>query len=157
MGPVALIFSRQNVPVLDREEFAPEDGLMRGAYILDKIPEEKPEIILIASGSEVPLIISAKQKLLEKKISVQLVSMPSWELFDDQPRAYRDLVLPPAVPRVAVEAGSTQGWKKYVSDLGEVIGIDHFGASAPGPILLREFGFTVEEICSTVTTLLEKI
>ncbi len=156
-GPVALIFSRQNIPVLDRTEFAPEDGLLRGAYILDKEPEEKPELVLIASGSEVSLIVSAKQKLQEKKISVQLVSMPSWELFDDQPRAYRDLVLPPGVPRLAVEAGSTQGWKKYVSDVGDVIGIDHFGASAPGPILLREFGFTVEEICSTATTLLEKI
>jgi transketolase len=156
-GPVALILTRQNVPVLDRRNFAPEEGLLRGAYILNNVPEEKPELILIASGSEVPLIIAAKLKLQENKISVQLVSMPSWELFDDQPRAYRDSVLPPSVPvRLAVEAGVTQGWKKYVGDQGDVIGIDHFGASAPGPVLLREFGFTVEEICSTAMTLLER-
>ncbi len=157
-GPIALILTRQNVPVFNREEYASEDGLLRGAYILDSTPEEKPEIVLMASGSEVQLIIAAKEKLEENKISVQLVSMPSWELFDDQPRAYHDIVLPPSVTaRIAVEAGSTLGWKKYVGDQGEVIGIDHFGASAPGPVLLREFGFTVDEICATARAILERI
>jgi transketolase len=154
-GPVALILTRQTVPTLNRQEYSSEDGLLRGAYILDRELEEKPELILIASGSEVQLIITAKQKLQEYNISVQLVSMPCWKLFDDQPRAYRETVLPPSVSaRLAVEAGSTQGWKKYVGDHGEVIGIDHFGASAPGPVLMREFGFTVEEICSTALILL---
>jgi transketolase len=154
-GPVALILTRQNVPNLDRKHLASEEGLLHGAYILDKDSEEKPELILIASGSEVSLIVAAKQKLKDNNISVQLVSMPSWELFDDQPRAYRESVLPPGVTaRLSVEAGSTQGWKKYVGDQGEVIGIDHFGASAPGPVLQHEFGLTIEEICSASLNLL---
>jgi transketolase len=154
-GPVAFILTRQDLPILNRKEFASEDGLLRGAYILDRAPEEKPELILIAGGSEVQLIIAAKQRLQENNISVKLVSMPSWKLFDVQPRAYRDAVLQPSMAaRLAVEAGSTQGWKKYVGDRGEVIGIDHFGASAPGPVVQREFGFTVEEICSTALNLL---
>jgi transketolase len=154
--PVALILSRQNVPTLDREEFAAEEGLLRGAYILEDTPDEKPELILIASGSEVGLIVASKEKLKEQKISVRLVSMPSWELFEDQSLEYRESVLPPNVPaKLVVEAGSTQGWQKYAGDLGYIIGIDHFGASAPGPVLQREFGFTVEDICASALSLLD--
>jgi len=154
--PVALILSRQNVPTLDRKKFAPEEGLLRGAYILEDAPDEKPELILIASGSEVALIVASKEKLQEQKISVRLVSMPSWELFENQSLEYRESVLPPNVPaKLVVEAGSTQGWHKYSGDLGYIIGIDHFGASAPGPVLQREFGFSVEDICASALTLLD--
>ena len=153
--PVALILSRQNVPTLDRKEFAAEEGLLRGAYILEDAPDEKPELILISSGSEVGLIVEAKQKLKEQEIAVRLVSMPSWEIFEDQSLEYRESVLPFTVAsKIVVEAGSTQGWHKYVGDHGYIIGIDHFGASAPGPVLQREFGFTVEDICTSALALL---
>ena len=110
-------------------------GLLRGAYILEDAPDEKPELILISSGSEVGLIVEAKQKLKEQEIAVRLVSMPSWEIFEDQSLEYRESVLPFTVAsKIVVEAGSTQGWHKYVGDHGYIIGIDHFGASAPGPV-----------------------
>lgn len=154
-GPVALILTRQNVPTLDRKVYASEEGLLRGAYILEDAPDENPELILIASGSEVGLILASKQKLQEQDIAVRLVSMPSWELFEDQSPEYRESVLPPSVSaKLAVEAGSTQGWHKYTGDQGDNIGINHFGASAPGPVLQREFGFTVEDICASALTLL---
>jgi len=146
-APVTLVFTRQAVPTLDRTRMAAADGLRRGAYVLDDGGAD-PAVILIASGSEVHLIVDAAQRLRETGLAVRCVSMPSWELFDAQPREYRDSVLPPTVrARLAVEAGATQGWSKYVGDSGDVIGIDHFGASAPGDVNLREFGFTVEEVC----------
>jgi transketolase len=102
---------------------------------------------LIATGSEVSLIVAAGQKLAENKINVRVVSMPSWELFEAQPRSYRDSVLPPSLrARLAVEAGATQGWCKYVGDEGDVIGVDRFGASAPGKVMMREYGFTVDHV-----------
>jgi transketolase len=146
-APVTLVFTRQAVPTLDRTRMASADGLRQGAYVLDD-GEGDPAVILIASGSEVHLIVEAAQRLRETGLAVRCVSMPSWELFDAQPREYRDSVLPPTIrARLAVEAGATQGWSKYVGDSGDVIGIDHFGASAPGDVNLREFGFTVEEVC----------
>jgi transketolase len=146
-APVTLVFTRQAVPTLDRTRMASADGLRQGAYVLDG-GEGDPAVILIASGSEVHLIVEAAQRLRETGLAVRCVSMPSWELFDAQPREYRDSVLPPTIrARLAVEAGATQGWSKYVGDSGDVIGIDHFGASAPGDVNLREFGFTVEEVC----------
>ena len=146
-APVTLVLTRQAVPTLDRSRFAAADGLRRGAYVLDDGGAD-PALILIASGSEVHLIVDAAQHLRATGLAVRCVSMPSWELFDAQPREYRDSVLPPAIrARVAVEAGTTQGWSRYVGDSGDVIGIDHFGASAPGDVNLREFGFTVEEVC----------
>jgi transketolase len=154
--PVALILTRQDVPTLNREHFASAEGLRRGAYILAEAPQGKPHLILIASGSEVGLIVAAGQKLQEQNISVRLVSMPSWELFEAQSREYRDSVLPPSVrPRLAVEAGATQGWSKYIGDQGDVIGVDHFGASAPGPVVMREYGFSVENVCQRALTLLD--
>jgi transketolase len=122
--------------------------LRRGAYVLADAPDAKPDVILIATGSEVSLIVAASQKLTEKEIHVRIVSMPSWELFDAQPRSYRDSVFPPSTrARLAVEAGATQGWCKYVGDGGDVIGVDRFGASAPGKTMMREYGFTMENVC----------
>jgi transketolase len=145
--PVALILTRQDVPTLDRTIFEAADGLRRGAYILADAPHGKPDIILIATGSEVSLIVEACRKLTENKINVRVVSMPSWELFEAQPRSYRDSVLPPSLrARLAVEAGATQGWCKYVGSEGDVIGVDRFGASAPGKVMMREYGFTVNNV-----------
>ncbi|MBZ5675998.1 MAG: transketolase [Acidobacteriia bacterium] len=153
--PVALVLSRQSVPTLDRKHLASADGLRRGAYILADAPQAKPQLILIATGSEVGLIVAAQQKLQEQQISVRLVSMPSWELFEAQSREYRDSVLPPSVrARLAVEAGVTQGWHRYVGDQGDVIGVDRFGASAPGSVVMREYGFTVEHVCQRALALL---
>jgi transketolase len=155
--PVALVLTRQSVPTLDRKQFASAEGLRRGAYILADAPQAKPQLILIASGSEVGLIVAARQRLQEQKIRVRLVSMPSWELFEAQTREYRDLVLPPSISaRLAVEAGVTQGWHRYVGDRGDVIGVDCFGASAPGPIVMHEYGFHVENVCKRALTALAR-
>ncbi|MEN3352597.1 MAG: transketolase [Betaproteobacteria bacterium] len=153
--PVALILSRQNVPTLDRTQFAGADGLRRGAYILADAPNGKPDLILIASGSEVGLIVSAQQKLQAQNIRTRIVSMPSWELFDAQSKEYRDTVLPPSTPvRLAVEAAVPQGWHRYVGDRGDVLGVERFGASAPGEVVLREYGFTVDNVCRRALALL---
>jgi transketolase len=155
--PVALILTRQDVPTLDRTQFAAADGVRLGAYVLADAPKGTPDIILIATGSEVSLIVAAYQKLIANKINVRIVSMPSWELFEAQPRSYRDSVLPPSLrARLAVEAGATQGWCKYVGDEGEVIGVDRFGASAPGKIMMREYGFTVDHVYEWAMTLLDR-
>jgi transketolase len=146
-SPVTLVFTRQAVPTLDRSRLAAADGLCRGAYVLCD-GDADPALILIASGSELHLIVDAAQRLRDLGLTVRCVSMPSWELFDAQPREYRDSVLPPSIrARLAVEAGATQGWSRYVGDSGDVMGIDHFGASAPGEVNLHEFGFTVDEVC----------
>ena len=146
-APVTLVFSRQSLPTLDRTRFGAADGLRCGAYVLDDADTD-PALILMASGSEVHLILDAAQRLRELGLAVRCVSMPSWELFDAQPAAYRNSVLPPAVrARLAVEAGATQGWCRYVGDAGDVLGLDRFGASAPGDVNLRELGFSVEEVC----------
>jgi transketolase len=153
--PVALILTRQNVPTLDRSLYASAEGVRRGAYVLADAPGGKPDAILIASGSEVALVVEVRQKLMEQKVNTRVVSMPSWELFEAQPQEYRDQVLPPSVPvRLAVEAGVTQGWHRYVGDRGDVIGIESFGASAPGPVIMREYGFTVETVCDRTLALL---
>lgn len=153
--PTVLVLSRQNLPTLDRSKFASADGLRRGAYVLADPPEGEPQLILFASGSEVGLIIEASNVLQQKNIRVRVVSMPSWELFEDQSQSYRDSVLPPLIrSRVAVEAGVTQGWSKYVGDQGVVIGVDRFGASAPGPVVMQKYGFTVEHVCQRALQLL---
>jgi transketolase len=155
--PVALIFTRQDVPTLDRNIYASAEGLRRGAYILSDAPGNKPEIILIATGSEVGLIVSAQQKLAEQGIAARIVSMPSWELFDAQPQEYRDEVLPPAIKRrLAVEAGVSQGWRKYIGDAGDVIAIDRFGESAPYKVLFEKFGFTVDNVITCVKKIISR-
>jgi transketolase len=152
--PVALVFTRQNVPTLDRSQVASADGLRQGAYTLVDAPDGKPEMILIGTGSEVSLILEARQKLQEQGIPTRAVSMPSWDLFKAQSQAYRDLVLPPSVhARLAVEAGVDQGWSRYVGDDGDVIGVDRFGASAPGPLVMLEYGFSVENVVERARTL----
>lgn len=154
-GPVALILTRQNVPTLDRTQFAPADGLRHGAYVLADAPNGRPHAVLIASGSEVGLIMAARQKLLEQDVLARVVSMPCWELFDAQPKSYRDQVLSPSIDaRLAVEAGASQGWHRYVGDRGDVLGVDRFGASAPGDVVMREYGFTVDNVCKRTLALL---
>ncbi len=154
--PVALALTRQNVPTLDRTKFASADGLRRGAYVLADAPDGKPDIILIGSGSEVPLVIGAREKLAERKIKARIISMPSWELFDAQPREYRDSVLPPPIrPRLAVEAARSQGWHRYVGDGGGVIGVDRFGASAPGGVVMERLGLTVNQVVERALALLK--
>jgi transketolase len=153
--PVALALTRQNVPTLDRSQFAAADGLRRGAYVLADAPSGKPDLVLIGTGSEVALVVAARQKLAEQKVQARIVSMPSWELFDAQPRDYRESVLPPSVrPRLAVEAGLPQGWHFYVGDGGDVIGLDRFGASAPGNIVMEKLGFTVNHVVERALALL---
>lgn len=156
-GPVVLALTRQSVPVLDREAFASADGLHRGAYVLSPADEdEDPDVILMGTGSEVHLAIEAARTFKEKGISARVVSMPSWELFDRQPEAYQSRVLPAAVKaRVAVEAGITQGWHRYLGEKGEFVGIDHFGASAPYKTLYEKFGITADRIVEKALELLE--
>ena len=156
-GPVALIMTRQAIPVIDRTRFKPAGGLSRGAYILADSEAEKPEVILIATGSEVSLALEAYEKIRAAGIRARVVSMPSWELFERQPENYRHQVLPPDIPaRVSVEAGATFGWQKYVGWGGAAMGIDHFGASAPGKVLLEKFGFTPENIMNKAKALLNR-
>jgi transketolase len=153
--PVLIVLSRQNLPTLDRARYAPADGVRRGAYVLSDAPNGEPELILIASGSEVSLILATAERLEKENIRVRCVSMPSWDLFDALPQADREAVLPPSVSaRLAVEAGAGQGWHRYVGDLGGVLGVERFGASAPAEVMLREYGFTIDEVCRRARTLL---
>jgi len=157
-GPVALALTRQGLPILDRNEYASADGLHRGGYVLSDDGGKQPDIILMASGSEVHIAIEAARKLKEKGISVRLVSMPSWELFDKQTEKYRDQVLPPEInARVAIEAGATQGWHRYLGHKAEVVGIDHFGASAPYKVLYEKFGITADRVVEKASRLLNKV
>jgi transketolase len=150
-GPTALILSRQAMPTIDRQIYASAANLEKGAYILADLGTGKPDVILMATGSEVSLILEAGDQLAKKKINVRLVSMPSWELFRKQPEAYRKSVLPDNIRnRVAIEAGVTMGWREWVGDQGVVIGLDHFGASAPYKDLYQHFGLTVEKIIEAV-------
>jgi len=156
-GPVALLLTRQAVPVIDRRKYGPAAGLHRGAYILADSAPSRPEVILMASGSEVHLALEAFEKVRAEGIGARVISMPSWELFEQQPEDYRREVLPPDVTaRISIEAGSTQGWHRYTGINGMAMGIDHFGASAPGKILLQQFGFTAENILSRVEILLAR-
>jgi transketolase len=154
-GPIALALSRQSLPTLDRTIFAPASELSRGAYILHDTRDGKPDVILIATGSEVPIALEAYEKLEEKGVKARVVSMPSWELFDKQPEDYQCQVLPFEIKsRIAIEAGITQGWHRYVGSTGEVIGLDSFGASAPYKILYEKFGITVEQVVEKALALL---
>ena len=153
-GPVALVLTRQGIPVIDQEKYTKAIELEKGAYILSE-PATLPDIILIGTGSEVQLLLAAQQKLAEQNISARVVSMPSWELFEKQDKAYKEKVFPASLrKRLAGEAGSTLGWHKYVTDEGDVIGIDKFGESAPGEEVMKEYGFTVENILEKAKGLL---
>jgi transketolase len=156
-GPVALALTRQGLPILDRKKFESAKDLHRGGYVLSDDGDKQPDIILMGSGSEVHVAIEAANKLREKGVAARVVSMPSWELFDKQPEAYRDQVLPPEInTRVAVEAGATQGWHRYLGNKAAVIGIDHFGASAPYKILYEKFGITADRVVEKALQLLGK-
>ncbi len=146
-GPTALILSRQNLPMLQRSETCPEDGVGRGGYVLWESDEGTPDVILLGTGSELQVALQAGERLAESGPRVRVVSLPSWELFDQQPEAYREHVLPRSVrARMAVEAGSPLGWEHYVGLEGRVVGIDRFGASAPAEVLFERFGLTVERV-----------
>jgi len=155
-GPVAMALPRQNLPIIDRNKYASAEGLERGGYILADAPEGKtPEIILIASGSEVSVALEAHQKLVVEGIAARVVSMPSWDLFERQPQNYREEVLPPQVTaRLAIEAAAPLGWERYVGPKGAVIGMRRFGASAPYKVLAEKFGFTSENAVKQARQLL---
>ncbi len=153
-GPVALILTRQGLPIIDQEKYTKAIELEKGAYILSE-PATQPDIILIATGSEVQLLLSAQQKLKEQNIAARVVSMPSWELFEKQDKAYKEKIFPVSLrKRLAVEAGSPLGWLKYVTDEGDVIGITTFGESAPGEEVMKDYGFTVENVVKKAKALI---
>jgi transketolase len=146
-GPTSILTARQPTPVLDRNKYAPPGDLKFGAYILSDVSVDKPDAILIATGSEVHPTLKAQEKLLGQGFHVSVVAMPSWELFEQQSKEYQDRVLLPEVKaRVAIEAGLTFGWERWVGDAGAIIGLDRFGASAPWQDLYNAFGFTAENI-----------
>ena len=153
--PAALVLSRQALPTLDRSKYASASGLRRGAYVLADAPGGSPQIILIASGSEVSLAVNAHEELVAQGIRSRVVSMPSWDIFDEQPADYRDSVLPPRVTaRVAVEQASTMGWERYVGGSGRIIGMKTFGASAPLKELQKKFGFEPDRLVAVAKELL---
>jgi transketolase len=153
--PAVLALSRQPLPTLDRAKYAPAAGVAKGAYVLADAPGGNPQVILIASGSEVSLAVQAHEKLVAEGIRARVVSMPSWDIFDHQPKEYRDSVLPPDVKaRLAIEQASTFGWERYVGDAGRVIGMRTFGASAPLKELQKKFGFEPDRVVATVKELL---
>ncbi len=156
-GPTALALTRQNLPVLDRTVYAPADGLRRGGYVLWE-SAAPPALLLIATGSEVHITLEAATRLADEGLAVRVVSLPCWELFDAQPADYRAAVLPPAVrARVAVEAGIALGWERYIGPDGAMIGVPHFGASAPGDAVMAHFGFTPERIIEVAKDVVRRV
>jgi transketolase len=156
-GPTMLVLSRQKLPVFDRDKVAGAEGVLKGAYILSREQGDKPAAILIATGSEVQLILEAQMQLLVAGIDVRVVSMPSWELFREQPETYQKEVLPPAVKlRLAVEAAAPEGWHEWVGNEGAIIGMVQFGASAPYKDLFKHYGFTVENIIAKVNEMISR-
>jgi transketolase len=148
--PAIIVLSRQALPTIDRSRYASAAGVARGAYVLADAPRGEPQVILIASGSEVSLAVEAHEQLLESGVRSRVVSMPSWDIFEHQDQAYRDSVLPPGVTaRVAIEQASKFGWERYVGREGAVVGMETFGASAPLKALQQEFGFTAENVVAT--------
>lgn len=155
-GPTALALSRQSLPILEATADQARDGVARGGYVVSDPPAGEPQVILIATGSEVSLCLDASEKLADEGIAARVVSLPSWELFEEQTREYRDSVLPPSIPlRLAVEAGVTLGWRRYVGDAGDILGIDGFGGSAPYRDLATDFGFTVANVVERTRRLVE--
>ncbi|WP_457637543.1 transketolase [Oceanithermus sp.] len=151
-GPTALILTRQGLPVLDRQKYAPADGVLKGGYVLSE-PEEEPVAVIVATGSEVALALEAQELLASEGVAVRVVSLPCFEALEAQEESYRQRVLPPGLPTLAVEAGATLGWERYAD---AVLGVDRFGASAPGPVVYREYGFTPENVAAKLKELLER-
>jgi transketolase len=157
-GPVALALTRQKLPTLDRTQLALAEGLARGAYVLAEAETGQPDVVIIASGSEVHVALAARELLAQQGVAARVVSMPSWELFERQPPDYRHAVLPQTITtRLAVEAGVAQGWARYVGLTGDVVSIERFGASAPYKVLWEKFGFTAENVAARALTLLRQV
>jgi transketolase len=155
-APTALILTRQNLPTLDRQVYSPAKGIRKGAYVLADLGEPDPELILMASGSEVSLIVEAASRLSDQGKNVRIISFPSWELFKAQDENYRDSVLPPKVTaRLAVEAGVSLGWERWVGRDGKIIGVDRYGASAPFKVIYEKYGLTVNNIVSQAKRLID--
>jgi transketolase len=156
-GPVSLILTRQKLPILDQTRYTKADNLVRGAYILSDV-ERTPDLLIIATGSEVHLALQAQEKLAsERDIHARVVSMPCWELFLEQSQEYRDHVLPPNIkPRLSVEAGASLGWSQWVGDNGDCIAVDRFGASAPGSEVMKHYGFNVENVVARAPALINR-
>ncbi len=155
-GPTALALTRQGLPVLDPGLYPIREGVPKGAYILKEAAGGPAQVILLATGSEVALALQAEALLSAKGIRVRVVSMPSWELFAEQPETYRRMVLPATVPKLAVEAASPMGWREFVGDSGDVLGLDRFGASAPGKEVMAHLGFTAEHVAELAEKLISK-
>jgi len=148
---VSLILTRQKLPTLDRSKFAPAAGAQRGAYVLADAPGGEPDVLLMASGSEVNAAVEARERLIADGVAVRLVSFPSWELFEQQDAAYRQSVLPPEVTaRVGVEAGVEQGWSRYLGPRGRFVGMRGYGVSAPADVAFEHFGITAARIVAEV-------
>ena len=145
-NPIALMLTRQKLPTFDRAKYASADNLIKGAYILIE-NSPSPDIILIGTGSEVQLALGAYEQLIKEGVKARVISMPSWELFERQPKDYQESVLPPSVKkRIAIEAGVPIGWEKYVGDSGKIIGINTFGTSAPVNVIFKHYGITLENV-----------
>ncbi len=155
-GPAVLALTRQKLPILDAKKYPIAEGVVKGGYILADADNGKPDIALIATGSDVHLVLAAKEHLANQGVKARVVSMPCLEIFDEQPHDYKKHVLPPNIPKLAVEAGVPDGWYKYVGDTGDVIGIDCFGASAPGDVVMEKFGFNIENVIKRSLALLRK-
>jgi transketolase len=154
-NPVALVLTRQNLPILEGTVTGSRDNIKRGAYVVSDAANGAPQAQIIATGSEVQLAVAAQKALAEEGIQVRVISMPSWDLFEKQDKAYRDsVILPEVKARVAVEMAHPFGWERYVGDQGAIIAIDRFGASAPGDRVIKEYGFTVENVVSKVKSVL---
>jgi transketolase len=156
-SPVAMVLSRQGLPTLEGTTENVFEKVARGAYVVSDAADNNPQVVLLATGSEVGLAVAAQKQLAEQGIQARVVSMPSWELFEEQPQSYKDSVIPPSVKaRVAIEMAHPMGWERYVGDQGSVIGIKGFGASAPGDIVMKGYGFTVDNVISEVKKVLNK-
>ena len=153
--PTALVLTRQNLPTLDRSKYASAEGLTRGGYVLSDAKGNQPQVLLLASGSEVSLALAAQQKLAAEGVPARVVSLPSFELFEDQSPEYREQVMPSAVrARVAIEAGVRQGWDRYLGEQGTFVGMDSFGLSAPFGKIYQEFGFTADNVVQAAKQML---
>jgi transketolase len=156
--PACLVLSRQALPTIDRKTFASAGGVAKGAYVLADAKAGPPEVILIGTGSEVQLCVQAYEALKQEGVAARVVSMPSWDLFEQQDQAYRDSVLPPAVKaRVSVEAGSVIGWDRYVGSGGAIMGMHTLGSSAPIKDLMKKFGFTPEKVLAAAKAQIAKV
>ena len=157
-APVGLMLTRQNLPTIDRSKYAPASGIARGAYVLgDAAGAATPDVILIGTGSEVALVLEAHERLVAEGVRSRVVNLASWRLFEREDAAYRESVLPAACRRrLAVETGVSFGWERWVGDGGEVIGLDHYGASAPAGVLFEQFGFTADNVYQRAKALLDR-